>query len=377
MKKAILLFALCALAGIFVYAGGPVISNSAGDKDEPFVEKIKQSTLVVVMLEENEDYLAKLTKKGKNDMASTYSASIKAYNDNMRAMVPQCLKISSNIIFKTLSEIAEMSVDERNGYSYLLYNVASTESNMVGGDRAETINFCVEKQKQLEGIIENYKDVIQFECLDPGYNGAAAYRKLDIYAPGNKKQQPSGGIQQNLIEIVPTQADAKICLTQLQQQFDNYVKNENATKEELKAEIAKAEQSLPACYDTIKQKTLLICKQDIDKGLMVDQIKICYPFSYKVVSKDEFDKVILDNDAKYCALLITPFIRMRTTYGGGPLAISKTTVKYLHSIIGLSNENTLYSEGTYTHSPMNMTTDQSVTSKDLQEITKNLQNPGK
>jgi len=373
MKKTISLIALIACMGSFVIAGNPMISKTSGDKEESFAEKIKQSTLVVVLLEENQDYEAKLTKKGKTEMLATYTNSIKTYNDNIKEMVPQFIKMGSTVIYKTPTEIAGMSFDERSAYSYLLYD----KSPDYGGQQGAAIfgcDFFNNNQKDVQKNIDDYNKFIQFECLDDK-SGLYEYRKLDIYAPGNKKHQTSGQLQQNLLEIVPTKADLKVCLMQLQGQFDMLLKNGTMTRDDQKAMVADAEKKRPACYDTIKQKTLLICKKDIDKDFSVDNIKSSYPYPYKVVSKEDFDKAIISNDPQYCALLVTPFIKVPGVYG----PVTASSIKYIHYIVNLGTQNMLYAgvSGHVMVGTMGMGGYETVTEKNLKQLTTNLQNPNK
>lgn len=372
MKKLTFLFALSVFVASFA-TGSNHAKKSLSDKDEPAVERIKQSTLVVVLLEENGDYLAKLSKKGEDDAAATYSKSIKAYNDNMQAMVPQYLKISRDVVFKTPSEIVAMSTDERRSYSYLLY-----DKSMSIGSRGLimfTCNFYSDNPKDVKKNMDDYENSIQFECLSEK-DGPGEYRKLDVYAPNTKKNLPMNDLEQNLIEIVPTQADVKICLLQLQQKFDFMVKNENTSgSDERKAMRTEAEQNTASYYDTIKHKTLLICKQDIDKSFSVALIKKYYPYNYKVVSKEEFDKAILDNDAQYCALIVSPLVKVPGMYG----PVTATSVKYIHFIIDVGTGNTLYAgvSGHVMVGTAGMGGYQTITEKNLTQLTQELQNPGK
>jgi hypothetical protein len=367
MKRKLFLFVFMMFVCFFTRGNNRLLNKSYSEKDEPFVERIKQSTLVVVLLEENQKYFAKLTKKGKNNIAATYSNSIKTYNDNVRAMVPQFLKISSNIAFKTLSEIEAMSVDERCKYSYLLYDRAPYYT--IRGSATFGCNLYFSHKLDIEQEIGDYEDAIQFECLDSAYTGQCECRKLHLYAPlGNEKELPSGELEQNLVEIVPTQADLKICLLQLQRQFDFYLKNENSTRDEQKAMIAKEQQNMPGNYDIIKQKTLLICLQDLDKNLTADHIASYYPYNYKVVSKDEFDKAITNNNGTYCALLVSPIEKVSGLDGGS------ASIRYRYLIIDLANGNTLYM-GTSEHSiqgTIGTGGNETVTEKNLKELTKKL-----
>jgi hypothetical protein len=185
---------------------------------------------------------------------------------------------------------------------------------------------------------------------------------------GNEKELSSGEMEQNLLEIVPTQADLKICLTRLQQKFDFLVKNENTTKDEQKAMIVQMQQDMPGYSDTIKNKTLLICQQDLDKSLTADKIVQYYPYNYKVVSKNEFDKAILNNDGRCCALVVSPVEKVSGTYGG------TAYIKYTHLIINPATGNIIFNEVSEheVHGTVGMSGFETVTEKCMKELTKKL-----
>jgi len=60
--------------------------------------------------------------------------------------------------------------------------------------------------------------------------------------------------------------------------------------------------------DKLKDKTLLIRRDLLDKGVTEDMIKQSYPYPFKIVSKDEMDKYVLAGDAKYAYTWLNVFI---------------------------------------------------------------------
>jgi hypothetical protein len=258
-------------------------------------------------------------------------------------------------------------MEERCKYSYLLYDRAPYYSPT--GSANFGCNLFFKHQLDMEQEVSDYEDAIQFECLDTAYTGQCECRKLHLYAPmGSEKELSAGELQQNLLEIVPTQADLKICLRSLQQKFDFIVNNENTSNDEQKAMMAKAQQNMPGYYDSIQNKTLLICQQDLDKSLTSDRLVQYYPYSYKVATKEEFDRTILNNDGKYYALLVVPVEKVSGTYGG------TAYIKYMHLIIDLGSGNIVFRENSEheVHGTIGMSGFETVTEKCMKELNKKL-----
>ena len=61
-------------------------------------------------------------------------------------------------------------------------------------------------------------------------------------------------------------------------------------------------------FKGVKGKTLLICKNDLDKKLKPIDIKSNYKFDYKVVTQEEFAVAWLEKNPKYMAIVITPLV---------------------------------------------------------------------
>src|ERR1035437_963466 len=75
-------------------------------------ENIKKNILVVILLSEDEKYLKNLTKK-KPEEVNTYKNQIQNYNTNIQLLAPQMIHISKGIQFKSLTEIAQMTYEDR------------------------------------------------------------------------------------------------------------------------------------------------------------------------------------------------------------------------------------------------------------------------
>ena len=64
--------------------------------------------------------------------------------------------------------------------------------------------------------------------------------------------------------------------------------------------------------DILKKKTLLVDKDDLDEKLTEEEITQVYPYKYKIVSHEEFDKSIIELDT---ASVIAQILVMSTSVG--------------------------------------------------------------
>jgi hypothetical protein len=302
----------------FLFAGNLAIAGNTGltgGSDD--AQTLKNSTLVVVLLEESSKYVDKLTKLHKLAQVKAYQDAIKAYNDNIQEAAEKYLSLSASVEYKTMSGIIGMSASSRKGYSYLVYDRAVQFSGKNGPISNDFI-FYADKQNELQAMADNYDEAMQFESADPKYSGEEDYRKLEIIVKG-KKNTGNMVFIQSLDMILPTKGSLALCLMELQIQFNNAItgdKKQSKTdaKQEVRSQVAKA-----------RRKTLLICKDNLEKNITDVKIKPAYLYKFKIVTREELDKAIIDKDTAYNILLVYPSDKTQGGY--------KPTVNYEHLII--------------------------------------------
>jgi len=74
---------------------------------------------------------------------------------------------------------------------------------------------------------------------------------------------------------------------------------------------------------SLKDKTLLVLSQDLDKGVTEEEIKKKYPFDLKVVSEEEIEKAFISNDPKTAV-----FQLIAVEFGGGTIFAKVVTDTY-------------------------------------------------
>ena len=152
MKKK-LMFALSCVVMLNTFAVRPFFK---GDDD---IEALKNSTLVVVLLEENQKYEDKLTKMHRPQLVTAYKNNIKTVNDNLQAMAPQYLKMAKGIEYHTMSEIIAMPASTRANYSFLVYDRAMQFGQT--GPTSFQFDFYADNEEELKGMLDDYNDYIE------------------------------------------------------------------------------------------------------------------------------------------------------------------------------------------------------------------------
>src|SRR5436190_11513798 len=129
MKNAYLLSGMLILFSIsFAQLPGEMVPGKVE------IAALKKSTLVVVLLQEDQKLVDKLNKKKKQEQVEGYKSAIENYNKNIQAMVPKYLTISENVVYKTMEDILSMEKTEKMKSAFLLYNTSGrtmSEGNVI------------------------------------------------------------------------------------------------------------------------------------------------------------------------------------------------------------------------------------------------------
>jgi hypothetical protein len=246
----------------------------------------KSTKLTVVLLEENEDYVEKMRRKNKTAELAKYSSAIRNYNMQISDLVKDLMPFMENVEFKNLSQIKDMPKEERRQSNYLAYNIGIKITAQLTA-ATPAYDFY---GKSVYSPIDNKS--YDFEDRSAGYG------KLEIYSYDKKE---SGNFKllymKTLPHSIPSNGDVAYWLNRANSSFQDVNDNEEkvAWKRKLKDN-----------GHILKEKTLLICKDDLDKTTNAGSIKKVYPYTFKIVSKDEFDKAIIAKENDKCILMLLP-----------------------------------------------------------------------
>lgn len=289
------------------------------------VELMKQKTMIILLAEEDQDYVSNLQKKAKNqNKLQDYRKAINDYNSNVQQMAAKYFTFPKQILFKTMSELKNVSVAERDNYTFLVYNLS--ERLLLAGDKGMgfgsiSYNFW-DMPKEDENNVNKYIGETHFDS-------ETQYARFDIYAKLNSKKltdyKENLLYRFNLPSMNPSEGDVAYSFMQLQK------KCEEATSE------TKAKNDVKENSKIIKDKTLLIKKEDLDDDATEEKIKKVYHNKIKLVSNQEFDKAVIDKDSQYCYLIILPLYASPSNLG----VAAKVTITRAHVIVDASSNKVL------------------------------------
>lgn len=349
MKKNLLfIFTLLSVVRTLQASNNGVLPGKGGDD----FQTLKNSTLIVVLLEENKKYEDKLTKQHKPALVTAYQNAIKTVNDNMQATADKYLKLSKGVEYKTMSEIISLPASTREGYSFLMYD---RSMQFAAGTPDFKLDLYSDKEDELKAMLDGYLDYIQFDCADPKYHGEEDYRRVIILIKG-KKKTADAEYMQSLDMIIPTKGSFALCFMTIQNQFNSDVAGEKKVskqeeKEEIRRQVAKA-----------RTKTLVICKDNLEKNITQVKISAVFKYKFKLVSREDFDNAILNNDTSCCVLVVYPADKVQGGY--------RPTVSYQHLIIDAQSDDillTVIPEATGAGAPPSY---QKITDKHFKDIVK-------
>jgi len=269
------------------------------------IEKIKSNTMVVVLFSENQEYIQTLTKKNKTEDLAFYKKSIESYNANIKEVIPKFFNIAKEIKFLNIDEVAAMMPAEKKEFSFLVFNVSAslggnndmnTKSNNAFAWQSLSFDFYNSNPKSK--YTENYK-TIHFS------DDNADYTKMEIYLRDTKNSDSKMVGLKNYPNIAPTKADLIHTYRWLSGRFK---------------EVAEGKKKVEPDGSPLKQKTLYICSDNLNKKLTEAEIKKKYKYKFKIVSKEEFDNALINQDSSVCLLYVMPMVK--TAMGGAPTGIS-------------------------------------------------------
>ena len=231
-------------------------------------ENIKKNILVVILLSEDEKYLKNLTKK-KPEEVNTYKNQIQNYNTNIQLLAPQMIHISKGIQFKSLTEIAQMTYEDRANCTFMLLGYCSPAFN----DWSEMPRIDFHCKAGPKKGIESFYDIESLFDTKLKY-----YLRWEFYNVNEKGKSSQLVFYKNLPNIFVSKSDIAYGLNQTQLKFECVFSKKN---NEFNSQI-------------LKEKTLLINKDNLDEKTTEAGIKANYQYKFEIVTQEEFDKAILD-----------------------------------------------------------------------------------
>lgn len=302
MKKTLFIFTIALFVCQSLKAQLPGM-ETIGQKD---AENIKRNTLVVILLTEDKKYLKKLNRKNPEE-AEKYKNQIQSYNKDIQVLVLKMLQISKSVQYKSLADIEVMTFEERANCTFMLLGYYSPKFNDL--NKMPRINFHCKKGPQ--------KSIKTFYKTEALFNGKIKYYlRWEFYNLNEKGKASQLVFYKNLPNKFVSQADITYGLNQTELKFEGLSKKTKGLNPRL-----------------LKEKTLLINKDNLDEKTTETEITKCYPYKYAIVSKEEFERAIVEKNPKYCNMLVVPIYIAPAPMG--PVVIYN--IIYGHEIIDSSD----------------------------------------
>ena len=232
-----------------------------GKLDE--VKEVQKRPVLLMLEEEDPKVMKKLAKEPAE--LSAYKEEIKRANEAMQDLVPKYWTLNATPVTKTKTEIDKMVEGKNKQYAVLAL------------ERTKVTDYTKNGAYRYEGaskVIANiYIDLVE----NLGKGNPVYY--------------------QNLPNVFPTKGDMVIGIEMMQ----NFLQARLAGKKrnEISDEADENKSLLPG-------KTLLIDKEDLKKGISEADIKVAYPFPFKVVDYSTIENAILNRDKSYAIVQIIP-----------------------------------------------------------------------
>ncbi len=257
------------------------------------MDQMHNRTLVVVVESPSDQLTEKISKKHKADGPGAYSKAIDAYNKNFADAINQFWKVSAdmdNIEFKSLDEVNDIS-DKKN--YVVMFCRSVTKDDIIAPYPAKN------------GIMwwPDYKEVAH----DKDFTGkitVMGIALLDKFAKGGPIYQIA------MPDLYPTKEDLKYAVNVASSYIMYKVNHRNDNAKKLDDQMLQENQA------ALRDRTLLLPRDYLDKKLTKIQLDKAYPYPYMVVGMDTIKRAIDSADSKYAIAMAVPTDLESTATGG-------------------------------------------------------------
>lgn len=257
---------------VLIFGVGFLNSFSQNNTSSKEAIELKKRILIVGLEEQNPKMLKKL--KGKE--LEFYQNQVDGNNYALQTSIEKYWKYNSEIKYLPLKEAKALLKSKPKEYALLTINkYTDYEIKHIGKGWT--------RDKSLNSNLSSNPSMLKY---DPGtrYTEAAnqiSYLSIDM---------PSNIIYVNLPNLLVSFPDGVYGVMQMQYILDHLCENEKLSYRDVVKERNGA---------NLKNKTLLLCKDDLDKKLTEAAIKKIYPYKFKIASLDEINQAIVDLSPDY------------------------------------------------------------------------------
>jgi len=244
------------------------------------IDQFHGRTLIVIVEKPADAVTEKLNKKHKTGAVDAYSKAMDDFNKNFADAITQYWKVSGGEVeYKTIDEVNDIS-DKKN-YAVLFCRSVS---------QADLATPYITKN----GIMwwPDYKEVAH----DKDFTDKMTVMGMVLLDKFNK----TPFYQFPLPNLYPTKEDLKYALNVANYYINYRIDHRKDAPKKLDEQMVQENQP------TLKDKTLLLRRDWLDKRLTKAEIDKYYPFPYMIAGKDTVDKAIDSADTKYAVAMVVP-----------------------------------------------------------------------
>lgn len=328
---------------LFIFCG-IVVAKGQAIFQKSFIEELKQKPLIVVLLEENENYIKYLIKQKDSLIAVQYKNRIAEYNKNIQELLPKYFSFYKSVQYKTMNEVFSIPIEERRNVTFLAYNTSGTLSDrnswsiikatMSEKDFQEKYNMPKSDSRSSEITWQ----IVQYEFYahtDAQYfknyyksflleNDKFNYAQLELYSYDKSKNKSIISYSKYLPNVCTTKGDLAFFFLDMQCIFNETLNDKKRDKSYYKEN-----------GQLLKEKTLIILKDNLNEKLTEEEIKKEYPFDFKIVNREEYDNTIMERNDKQCYVIILPLAKIPISSTG------LAAINWYHEIIDANTNKIL------------------------------------
>jgi hypothetical protein len=293
MKKSLLtLTALLLLATSF---------PSYSQMNKVTIEEIaaaKNRDLILMIEEPREKMLKKIEKKPKRGSVDEYKADLKEYNENIKQAAAKFWPYKkTNIQYKTYNEIKALSKTKTKDFVVVICLSSEASTYSAGYNFYDGLYWV----KDMKEDFEDRKDWMfssMVVCLIEDFE-----QKSLFYSP--------------LYDVFPTKASLVAGFKGVESSFASRIEAEKKggkPKGGIRGAMEASENSQLAMIEMakrtpkLKEKTLLIREEWLDKELTQETLKKIYPYKFQICDRAFMDNVVMSEDQNYAYGVLLPFV---------------------------------------------------------------------
>jgi hypothetical protein len=252
------------------------------------IEAVQSRKLIVMVEEPRERMLNKIAKRPKKGTVEDYKTDLQTYNENIKAVVEKFWPYNkAGIQYKTYDEIMNLRKTKTQDYAVIACLSSEARRTSAGYNYAQGLYW-----------VKDIKD--DFEDRDDAMFSVIMVNTIEDFG-----KQPVFYLP--LFDVFPTKASLVYGIKNIESYFNLRIKTKkNGAK--MRDERERIEEEMAKRAPALKEKTLLIREEWLDKELTEANLKNFYPYKYQICDRAFMDNIVMNSDSKYAYGVVLPYV---------------------------------------------------------------------